>query len=41
MHREPLTIADAVAIRTSALGERAEVPGAIALAIQTSSQHAR
>jgi predicted NBD/HSP70 family sugar kinase len=38
-HTQPV-IADAVAIRTSALGERAEVLGAIALAVQTSSQRA-
>jgi predicted NBD/HSP70 family sugar kinase len=39
-HTQPV-IADAVTIRTSALGERAEVLGAIALAVQISSQHAR
>jgi hypothetical protein len=38
-HTQPL-IADAVTIRTSALGERAEVLGAIALAVQTSLQRA-
>jgi predicted NBD/HSP70 family sugar kinase len=38
-HTQPV-IADAVAIRTSALGERAEVLGAIALAVETSSRRA-